>query len=61
VIYDTDYDDWKVGDTVTWAIDDDPDTMIIESIDATYKRVYWLENGEMDMTRMTNLKRERTK
>ena len=54
---DTNYDDWKIGDIVMWAIDNDPDRMTIVEIDPSRMLLYFRYKGHVGVTRTTNLKR----
>jgi hypothetical protein len=55
--FDSQYDDWAVGDLVVWEDDKEAEPMKITEIDA-YERVHWSEGDEEDhLTRATNLLR----
>lgn len=62
-VYDDNWEDWKVGDTIVWCDDKNKEDWIITKIDRGY--VYWIDNkyefGKENMTRVTSMLRVTTR
>lgn len=53
--FDQNFEEWQVGDYIVWEEEKDGPLLKITRLDHEYDRVFWLENGEEQMTRMTNM------